>query len=886
MFEQKKTEEVVEQVENKVDEFKYVHKLKKAWIKEYMPEAENTSKPPSSSIPSTPSSTTSPQLTRATPSPEGSTKSCGSSKGGFPSAVKSAAEALKVNGHVGLEEENEMDDFSSDNDEKPVEKPKRGRPGPKPKGKPGPKPKQTPRKKTHSESENNSDSEKDSDSSKTSKKSEVLGKKRGRKPGTKVKKVTEVEEPKNKKVKPEEGNNPSEPFAKPSVTQLKKTGDSFLQDASCFEVAPKLNKCRECRWSQAQRQKQSMANIFCRFYAFRRLRYTKNGQIAQAGFCDPKQDAQIDDLKLWLPSQELSPQNMDKETARTILTNLSGQFRKIYRQEQEAETFAEDLTPAWKRVVQGVREMCDVCEATLFNKHWACGKCGFVVCIDCYRARVNNQPSPTITVDPEAKDKDDFHWLLCNNNKSHQLDSLMLTQIIAGDALEEVSSRLGVLARLGKRSNGWNSPDKKPMVNGIKDETDIKEEIDEEADDGKSSLRDLLGKGEDLGPGPEDREVLRMELSETMSQFPEVPHRWLCDGTVLNLEQPINRHNLGLFKLVWKRAQPVIVSGLTDQLDHRLWQASNLAGIQDHTYDPSTPETSAISHGQSIKKFFEGFDLISKRPVSDSGEPMTLKFRENWPSQEDHFAELLPDNFKNLMQALPISDYTAREGRLNLAARLPDCFVRLDLGPRMWGGYSKATFNLQYNVADAIHVMVARGEVRDLKGDLAEVLELTGCDPESSKIAQENPGKVGAIWHVFHHSQADKIKEFVMKNSKTESRKKPKDPLWVGHMYLKERLLEKLETETGIKPWSFVQSLGEAVMIPTGAPYQVKVLNSSLFCQSEFVSPEQMRQVMKLSFTDVGQQFDDRLQVKNVIFHSCKDALSILERPENEEVEK
>ena len=76
----------------------------------------------------------------------------------------------------------------------------------------------------------------------------------------------------------------------------------------------------------------------------------------------------------------------------------------------------------------------------------------------------------------DLKDKDDFAWLFCNNNKSHQLDSLMLTQIIAGDALEEVSNRLGVLSRLGKKSNGWKSPDKKPMANGIKDETDVKDE--------------------------------------------------------------------------------------------------------------------------------------------------------------------------------------------------------------------------------------------------------------------------------------------------------------------------------------------------------------------------------------------------------------------------
>lgn len=53
--------------------------------------------------------------------------------------------------------------------------------------------------------------------------------------------------------------------------------------------------------------------------------------------------------------------------------------------------FIPDGTVTWKRVVQGVREMCDVCETTLFNIHWVCHKCGFVVCIDCYKFRKNTQ---------------------------------------------------------------------------------------------------------------------------------------------------------------------------------------------------------------------------------------------------------------------------------------------------------------------------------------------------------------------------------------------------------------------------------------------------------------------------------------------------------------
>lgn len=575
----------------------YVHKLKKAWIKSYNDPTEGGGQQPPSG--SNTSSSTSPQLTRATPSPAGSNKSSGSSKGGgFPNAVKSAAEALtRMNGHyhrgrglssakgVGGDDDdlNGGDDLSSADEfgedessnshqakatnSKGKTGGKKGKPGPKPKGRPGPKARgrgkggsgNSSAKQMDSDSYN-SESEKESDSSKasSSRKSETVtttGKKRGRKPhkngGSKSGGKEHHSqyaaasngvngEPKVKKLKIDLSSNgivssvvissgkSSDPFARPSISQLKKTGDSFLQDASCFEVAPKLAKCRECRGSHAQRQKQSLANIFCRFYAFRRLRYTKNGQIAQAGFCDPKQDAQIDDLKLWLPSQDLSPANMDKDTAKIILRHLSEQFYTIYRQEEEATALhmSEDLTVAWKRVVQGVREMCDVCEATLFNKHWACGKCGFVACIDCYRARAarqeeeetarrrrrqkdrdadsnnssssrlvdsgggnysddefddgNSNSSMKSTTGLNSSDRDGYSWLYCTNRHSHEPDMMMLTQIIAGDALDEVSNKLRLMAQLHRKAsnaltNGWKEPIPK-QHSGIKNETLIKDE--------------------------------------------------------------------------------------------------------------------------------------------------------------------------------------------------------------------------------------------------------------------------------------------------------------------------------------------------------------------------------------------------------------------------
>ena len=86
---------------------------------------------------------------------------------------------------------------------------------------------------------------------------------------------------------------------------------------------------------------------------------------------------------------------MDAALARRLLASLRGNFDRMMLEEREAlhlhvggdRSADQEQAGAvgWKRVVQGVREMCDACDSTLFNLHWACSRCGFVVCIDCYR---------------------------------------------------------------------------------------------------------------------------------------------------------------------------------------------------------------------------------------------------------------------------------------------------------------------------------------------------------------------------------------------------------------------------------------------------------------------------------------------------------------------
>lgn len=55
------------------------------------------------------------------------------------------------------------------------------------------------------------------------------------------------------------------------VKKLKQTGESFLQDDSCSEIGPNLQKCRECRLIRSKKgEEPTHSPVFCRFYYFRR----------------------------------------------------------------------------------------------------------------------------------------------------------------------------------------------------------------------------------------------------------------------------------------------------------------------------------------------------------------------------------------------------------------------------------------------------------------------------------------------------------------------------------------------------------------------------------------------------------------------------------------
>lgn len=254
-------------------------------------------------------------------------------------------------------------------------------------------------------------------------------------------------------------------------------------------------------------------------------------------------------------------------------------------------------------------------------------------------------------------------------------------------------------------------------------EHSVKKEREAGLDDEKPrELKHFVRRYKWTQKGREPLPIRIMTLTESKSLYPDVPHSWLCDGKLLRLNDPNNPNNYRIFQDQWKRGQPVIVSDVAKALDMNLWHPDSFArDFGDEKNDLINCMTGNLVPNQPMRKFWEGFENFSKRLKDERGNPMLLKLKD-WPPGED-FAEFLPSRFADLMKVLPLSEYTHRNGRLNLASRLPDCFVRPDLGPKMYHAYgsalhpNKGTTNLHLDISDAVNVMVYVGIPKDADND-------------------------------------------------------------------------------------------------------------------------------------------------------------------------
>ncbi|XP_032736516.1 lysine-specific demethylase 3A isoform X1 [Lontra canadensis] len=797
------------------------------------------------------------------------------------------------------------------------------------------------------------------------------------------------------------------------LKKLQQSGEAFVQDDSCVNIIAQLPKCRECRLDSLRKDKEQQKDspVFCRFFHFRRLQFNKHGVLRVEGFLTPnKYDSEA--IGLWLPLTK-NVVGTDLDTAKYILANIGDHFCQMVISEKEAmSTIEPHRQVAWKRAVKGVREMCDVCDTTIFNLHWVCPRCGFGVCVDCYRMkRKNCQQGVAYKT---------FSWLRCVKSQIHEPENLMPTQIIPGKALYDVGDIVhSVRAKWGIKANcpcsnrqfklfskpaskedikqtsfagekptlgavfqqnplvlepvpvageatskpassmkpacpastsplNWladltsgnvnkENKEKQPTMPILKNEikclpplpplsksstvlhTFNSTILTPVSNNNSGFLRNLLnssaGKTENgLKNTPKILDDIFASLvqNKTSSDFSkrpqgltikpsilgfDTPHYWLCDNRLLCLQDPNNKSNWNVFRECWKQGQPVMVSGVHHKLNSELWKPESFRKeFGNQEVDLVNCRTNEIITGATVGDFWDGFEDVPNR-LKNEKEPMVLKLKD-WPPGED-FRDMMPSRFDDLMANIPLPEYTRRDGKLNLASRLPNYFVRPDLGPKMYNAYGLitpedrkyGTTNLHLDVSDAANVMVYVGIPKgqcDQEEEVLKTIQDGDSDELTIKRFIEGKEKPGALWHIYAAKDTEKIREFLKKVSEEQGQENPADhdPIHDQSWYLDRSLRKRLHQEYGVQGWAIVQFLGDVVFIPAGAPHQVHNLYSCIKVAEDFVSPEHVKHCFWLTqefryLSQTHTNHEDKLQVKNVIYHAVKDAVAMLKASES-----
>ena len=483
-----------------------------------------------------------------------------------------------------------------------------------------------------------------------------------------------------------------------------------------------------------------------------------------------------------------------------------------------------------------------------------------------------------------SKDEKDKHsWLLCTNKSQHDLDKLMLTQIITGHALEELNKKLnncGVKFRLANskpKVNGHNGTNEDNKNNGtgvsLRDligseqkvkMSDIIDACVEDSMEHEKQQKKLthFQRTTDLEQDKEYRwrhgfapKRRSYTMVETKNQY-QIPHSWLANGCVLKLEgSSKDPAAVDLFQDIWSRGQPVVVANATKSLDVSKWLPNGLneefgddkAEIFDIQFEESLGE-------HSLKKFWDGYGTVFKRIKNRTGGPAVVKL-SGWPSAfGEEFKETLPNRSSEFLSQLPVPCYTGRAAPLNLAASLPDTFARAEVGPRAIITYgdidehsetvSKPSITLGVDRADSliatVHAQIPKYEdmeAEEFRSKAIAVMESLGCDSSLVSKTRDDPNQAlpATIWTVFHPAEGDKIRDLLNKvhaenltDDKKAKRELNFDPLVsIGSsesVGLDDKLIKRLKEEYDVKPYVIAQFPGDAVFIPAGSARQV--LNS------------------------------------------------------------
>uniref|UniRef100_A0A8C4V4C7 Lysine-specific demethylase n=1 Tax=Falco tinnunculus TaxID=100819 RepID=A0A8C4V4C7_FALTI len=182
------------------------------------------------------------------------------------------------------------------------------------------------------------------------------------------------------------------------------------------------------------------------------------------------------------------------------------------------------------------------------------------------------------------------------------------------------------------------------------------------------------------------------------------------------------------------------------------------------------------------------------------------------------------------MELLPLPEYCGPAGRLNLATYLRGQRGRRWLRPRVCVAYGEClladrtigTKNLMVEAADSISILVHAAARTPLPADMLLQADADGVDALLKERLWDAGSRPGALWHIFRAEDAGRIQDFLQKvGTREDQGQEGAATAEPPGRYLDLSLRRRLREECGVSGWTLLQFLGDAVLVPAGAPHQV-----------------------------------------------------------------